>query len=276
MQSLSSKVAVVTGASRNGGRAIALALGEAGATVYVTGRSVRGASTTNAPAATIEDTAEQVTARGGLGIPVQVDHTNDLQVEKLFARVQHQQGRLDILVNNAWGGYEMQEGFWNHVPFWELPLCQWDLMLNAGLRSHMFASRCAVPLMLPQHCGLIINTTTGIHPLGQHHGHLFYDTVKVAINRMSSGMAEHCRPHGIAVIALSLGNEHLFMRTWEIDPETQEQEMLHTFSPGYVGRAVAALATDPNVIAKAGYMPFHDVPSVAREYGFTDVDGRQP
>lgn len=274
MQPLTGKVAVVTGASRNGGRAIALALGEAGATVYGTGRSVKGMSTTTNSSATIDATAALVTARGGTGIPVQVDHTVDEQVEALFERVQREQNRLDILVNNAWGGYELPDGFEEKKAFWELPLRQWELMHNVGLRSHLIASRLAIPLMLPQQHGIIVNTTTGIPPLGKYHGHLFYDTFKVAINRMSFGMAQECRPHGIAVVALSLGDEKLFMRTWEVDPEQEVEPnaSFQTFSPEYVGRAVIALATDPDIMRKSGTLPYLEVPALACEYGFTDYE----
>jgi NAD(P)-dependent dehydrogenase (short-subunit alcohol dehydrogenase family) len=219
-----------------------------------------------------------ITARGGTGIAVQVDHTNDNQVKGLFERVQHEQSRLDILVNNAWGGYEMADGFWERKPFWELPLRQWELMHNAGLRSHMIASRFAMPLMLPQQHGLIVNTTTSIDPVGKYHGHLFYDTIKVAINRMSLNMAEQCGAVGIAVIALSLGNEKLFMRTWEVDPEQEPDPnaSFQTFSPEYAGRAVVALATDPDVLRWSGDAPYLEVPALARAYGFTDIDGRRP
>ena len=138
------KVAVVTGASRGGGRGIALALGEAGATVYVTGRSTRRAPTrADLPGTTIEDTAEQVTARGGAGIPVRCDHTDDAQVTALFERVQSEHDRLDILVNNVWGGYENYDPATFDAPFWEQPLWRWDRMFTAGVRAHFAASRLA-------------------------------------------------------------------------------------------------------------------------------------
>jgi NAD(P)-dependent dehydrogenase (short-subunit alcohol dehydrogenase family) len=142
----------------------------------------------------------------------------------------------------------------------------------------MIASRFAIPLMIPQRRGLIMHTTAGIHPLGKYHGHLFYDTIKVAINRMAFGMAQDCGPYGIAVVALSLGDEKLFMRTWELDPEEQDDpnRAFQTFSPEYAGRAVVALASDPSILSKAGYAPCLEVPALAREYGFTDIDGRQP
>ena len=160
MQRLKDKVVVVTGASRGGGRGIALVLGEEGATVYATGRSIRGGSTRpDLPGTTIEDTAEQVTARGGIGIPVQCDHTQDKQVEALFQRVKQEAGRLDILVNNVWGGYENYDDASFDLPFWKQPLWRWDKMFSAGVRAHFTASRLATPLMISHYQGLIVNTT---------------------------------------------------------------------------------------------------------------------
>src|SRR5688572_6633994 len=157
--SLRSKVAVVTGASRGAGRGIALALGEAGATVYVTGRSVRGQATTENLPGTIEDTAETVAVRGGTGIAVRCDHTVDSDVEELFARIQREQGRIDLLVNNAWGGYEQHDYKKFAAPFYEQPLRHWDGMFTAGVRAALVASRFAALRMLPQRHGLIVNIT---------------------------------------------------------------------------------------------------------------------
>ena len=276
MKTLANKVAVVTGASRGGGKGVATALGEAGATVYVTGRSIRGNQTTDIPNETIEDTAETVTQRGGIGIPVQVDHTIDEQVEELFIRVKSEQGRLDVLVNNAWGGYEMGDGFWGRKSFWELPMRQWELMHGAGLRSHMTAARGAISIMLEQGHGLIVNTTSGINPDSKFHPSLFYDTFKSAIYRMTHGMAEECRENGIAVILLSLGDEYQYMRTWVPDESTNSEDLEKTFTPVYAGWAIAALAGDPEVMNKVEVRPYLEVPDLAREYGIKDVDGRQP
>ncbi|MDE2890412.1 MAG: SDR family NAD(P)-dependent oxidoreductase [Gemmatimonadota bacterium] len=276
MKTLVNRVAVVTGASRGGGKGIATALGEAGATVYVTGRSFRGNRTTDIPNETIEDTAETVTQLGGVGTPVQVDHTIDEQVEGLFSRVMKEQGRLDLLVNNAWVGYEMGDGFWGRKRFWELPMRQWELMHGAGLRSHMTAARGAISIMLDQGRGLIVNTTSGINPDSKFHPNLFYDTFKSSIYRMTHGMAEECRKSSIAVILLSLGDEHQYMRTWEPDDNTNPEDLEKTFTPVYAGRAIAALAVDPEVMSKVDVRPYLEVPDVAREYGFRDVDGRQP
>src|SRR6266850_5938696 len=157
--SIAGKVAVVTGASRGAGRGIALALGEVGATVYVTGRSVRGKATTENLPGTIEETAETVTARGGTGIAVRCDHTVDSDVEALFARVQREQGRIDLLVNNAWGGYEHHDYRKFSAPFHEQPLRHWDGMFTAGVRAALVASRFGALLMLPQRHGLIVSIT---------------------------------------------------------------------------------------------------------------------
>ncbi len=187
-QPLRGKVAVVTGASRGGGRAIASVLGEAGATVYVTGRSTRGADATENLSGTIDETAEGVAARGGTGIPVRVDHTVEAEVAALFARVRDEQGRLDLLVNNAWGGYEGYDGATFDAPFWEQPLSRWDAMFAAGVRTHFVAARFAAPLMIERGTGLIAGTVAWA--FGDYLGNLYYDVAKAAVIRMAFGMAE--------------------------------------------------------------------------------------
>src|SRR5262249_22706969 len=152
------KIAVVTGASRGVGKGIALALGDAGATVYVTGRSDAGGTTEGLPG-TIQETAKAVTERGGHRVAVRCDHKADGHVEALFARVKQEQGRLDLLVNNAWGGYEQYDWSRFTAPFWEQPLGHWAGMFECGVRAHLVASRLAVPLMIPGRRGLIIHTT---------------------------------------------------------------------------------------------------------------------
>lgn len=274
MQRLKGKVALVTGASRGGGRGIALVLGEEGATVYVTGRSVRGASTRpDLPGTTIDDTAQQVTARGGMGIPVRCDHTVDAEVEALFARVKQEQGRLDVLVNNAWGGYEGDDGAFD-APFWELSLSRWRKMLMAGVLSTMVTSYFAVPLMLPQRQGLIVNTTLDWEQYSG--GCLFYYTAKNAINHMTFGMAYELRAYNIAAVGLAPG----WMRTEAVmsnkpphkRPPVEELEWSESVE--YVGRAVVALATAPDVMEKAGRI-LH-TRDLGREYGFTDIDSKDP
>ena len=190
------KVAVVTGASRGAGRGIALALGDIGAIVYVTGRSVRGQPTTDNLPGTIDETAEGVTARGGTGIAVRCDHTSDTEVEALFARVKQEQGRMDLLVNNAWGGYEQHDHRKFSAPFYEQPMRHWNGMFTAGVRATLLASRIGAPLMMGQRHGLIVNITAWDRD--KDFGNLFYDVAKGAINHMTRAMARELRPHNVS------------------------------------------------------------------------------
>jgi len=268
---LQGTVAVVTGASRGAGRGIALSLGEAGATVYVTGRSIRGEATTENLPGTIEDTAECVTARGGTGIAVRCDHTVDSDVEQLFARVQREQQRLDLLVNNAWGGYEHHDYRTFGAPLHEQPLRHWDGMFIAGVRAAIVASRFAASMMLPQKQGLIVSITAWDR--NKFMVNVFYDVAKNAINRMTYGIARELRPHNIAAVALAPG----FMRTERVagafEAAGNKDYLTFTESPEYAGRAVVAVAADPNVMEKSGEVLA--VGDLAAEYGFTDIDGRQ-
>jgi len=283
--SLAGRVAVVTGASRGAGRGIAVELGAAGATVYVTGRSTRGAP---APAygqllalsgvdtlpGTIDETAEEVGRAGGRGIPMRCDHSREEEVAALFARVGREQGRIDLLVNNAWGGHESFDGVFD-APFWEHPLAHWDTMFDRGVRNHVLASRHAAPMMVRQQAGLIVTTTFRDR---DHYlrGNLFYDLAKAAMNRLAFGMAEELRPHGVTSVAVTPGwmrTEFVLLGHKTDESHWQERPALaRTESPRYLGRAVAALAADPQVLAKSGSV--HAVADLAREYGFTDIDGR--
>jgi len=280
MQRLPGKIAVVTGASRGAGRGIALVLGEAGATVYLTGRSVRSSSTRpDLPNTTIEDTADMVAARGGIGIPVRVDHTNDVEIGALFERVRQEQGKLDLLVNNVWGGYvDSHRDISFDAVFWEQPISRWDTMFSAGVRSHLVTTHAALPLMLPQWQGLIVNTTLDIPP-DHYDGALFYLTAKTTINYLTLGMAYDLNQRSgidIAVLGLAPG----WMRTEAVIrglfPHTlPTPERLHqTESVEYSGRAIVALATDPHIMHKSGKI--WSVRDLARQYGFSDIDGRQP
>lgn len=268
---LSGRVAVVTGASRGAGRGIAVTLGAAGATVYVTGRSIKGQPTTENLPGTLEETAEIVTTRGGTGIPVRCDHTLDSDVEELFGRVQREQGRIDLLVNNAWGGYEHHDHRKFSAPFYEQPLRHWEGMFTAGVRSALIASRFAASLMLRRRQGLIINITAWDRD--KFLVNVFYDVAKGAINRMTYGMARELRPHNIAAIALAPG----FMRTERVaaafEAAGNKDYLNFTESPEYAGRAVAALAADQKIMDKSGRVLA--VGDVADEYGFTDIDGRR-
>ncbi|WP_431112079.1 SDR family NAD(P)-dependent oxidoreductase [Variovorax paradoxus] len=284
---LKGRVAVVTGASRGAGRGIALELGAAGATVYVTGRSTRAQpaegygrilalSELEALPGSIDETANELTRMGGHGIAVCCDHTQEDDVASLFAQVRREHGRLDLLVNNAWGGHETFNGVFE-APFWEHPLSHWDSMFDRGVRNHLLASRFAAPLMVAQKSGLIAITSFWDRDKYMR-GNLFYDLAKSAMNRLAFGMAEELRPYGVASLALSPG----WMRTEFVlaGHKTDEAHwherpaLARTESPRYLGRAVAALAGDDRVMDKSGGV--HRVADLAREYGFTDIDGRQP
>ena len=281
MQSLRGKIALVTGASRGGGRGIATELGAGGATVYVTGRSGRnGLITSGTKAArplTVDETAHIVTEAGGIGISVYCDHTRDEEVEGLYQRIEEEQGTLDILVNNAWGGYEGYNDAPFDSPFWEQPMWRLDRMYTTGLRSHVLSSRLGAKLMLKQKQGLIVNTTTYMKLDIYDNGSPFYDVIKTAIARLSFVMARDLLPYNITTVALAPG----WMRTEDMlngfntdEEHFRETPLANTESPCYIGRAVVALASDKDVIKKTGKTLL--VGSLAFEYGFTDIDGTQP
>ena len=278
MSQLHDVVALVTGASRGAGRGIALELGSAGATVYVTGRSAAGGPTTDGVPGTIDETASEVTSRGGRGIAVRCDHTVDADVESLFARLRGDHGRLDLLVNNVWGGYEHSECKpLPMTPFWEQSLHQWDAMFTAGVRAHLAASRLAVPLMLPQGRGLIVSTTANLAAL-PYLPNIFYDLSKHTISRLVWALAHELRERGIAVLAVAPG----FMRTERVTEAFRRAGAIAALdgpggpkeTPVYLGRAIAALAGDPRALERSGQLL--EAGTLAQEYGFTDVNGTQP
>jgi NAD(P)-dependent dehydrogenase (short-subunit alcohol dehydrogenase family) len=268
------KICVVAGASRGSGRGIALALGDTGATVYVTGRTTRGGPppVDGAPG-TIEDTAEQVTARGGVGIPVRVDHTCPADVQSLFERVRREQGRLDVLANAVWGGNErFMEMDWQK-PFWEQPIDGWQQMMVAGPFAYLLTASHAAPLF--GRGGLIALVTDLIDPKGRNYrGQIYWDLAHECINRLVLGMSLDLKRSHVSVVALNPG----FVRTERVlmHVTTEELRTAYRFdlseSPEYIGRAVAALAADRNRMSKSGRLLF--VADLAGEYGFTDVDGR--
>ena len=255
---LEGTVAVVTGASRGVGKGIALALGEAGAEVYVTGRS------------TVEETAAEVTARGGRGIAARTDHADDAQVEALFERVRKETGRLDLVVANAWGGYEGHDHHTFGAPFWEQPLSRWDSMLERGLRMQFTTARFATPLLLEQQSGLIV-LTGGWDDLDFYLGNVLYDVSKAGTVRLVRVLAHELRPHGVSVVGVYPG----FTRTEAVvDAYAAEgaEPPPETHSPEFVGRAVAQIAADPDVLALSGTGAL--AATYAERYGFTDADGR--
>jgi NAD(P)-dependent dehydrogenase (short-subunit alcohol dehydrogenase family) len=255
---LADTVAVVTGASRGVGKGIALALGEAGATVYVTGRT------------TVEETAEEVTARGGRGIAARTDHTDDDEVEALFARVQAESGRLDLVVANAWGGYEGHDHRTFGAPFWEQPLSRWDAMFTAGLRGQLTTARFAAPPLIERGAGALV-FTGGWDDLRFYLGNLPYDVSKAGTVRLVEGVAHELRPHGVAAVGVYPG----FTRTEAVVSAFAAEGMEPpegAHSPEYVGRAVAHLLADDELMELSGTGA--QAATYARRYGFTDVDGR--
>jgi NAD(P)-dependent dehydrogenase (short-subunit alcohol dehydrogenase family) len=280
-------VALVAGATRGAGRGIACMLGEAGATVYCTGRSSRRAprprrrpgqpfDLAHRPE-TIEETAELVTAAGGRGIALRVDHTDERQVRALVRRIDRAEGRLDVLVNDVWGGDALTE--WG-APFWELELGKGLAMLERAIHSHVVTSRWAVPLMIERRRGLVVEITDGAGLW--YRGNLFYDLVKTSVIRLAFAMAEELRPHRIAAVALTPGflrSEAMLEHLGVTEPRWREAiakdpNFAQSETPAFVGRAVAALAADPKVLSKTGRALSSG--ELAREYLFRDLDGRRP
>lgn len=270
-RALSGKVAIVTGATRGAGLAVARELGAAGATVFVTGRSTRGGTRTEGLAGTIEDAAYAVTVRGGVGVPVRCDHANEAEVRALFERVVREAGRPDLLVNNAWGGYEHydQEAFTQ--PFWQQPFdARWRGMFESGLRAMLLASSLAAPHMIDAGHGLIASTVAWAE--GKFLGNVFYDTAKAAIVRATKGMGQELAGKGVAAVAIAPG----FMRTERVMAAHAAHpfDLSVTESPVYLARAVVSLASDPQVTSWSGQLV--TVGDLAKVYGFTDEDGGQP
>ncbi|HEY5758046.1 MAG TPA: SDR family NAD(P)-dependent oxidoreductase [Steroidobacter sp.] len=271
MGSLSNKVAVVTGASRGIGKGIALALAEEGATVYVTGRTVTPGS--YPLPGTVGETAVEVDRRGGKGIAVQVDHANDAQVAALFERVKSEQGRLDILVNNA---FSLPEDLTEPKSFWEKPLSNWE-MVDVGVRSNFVAAWHAAQIMAPQKSGLIV-ATSGYVGVTYTYGVVF-GTCKAAVDRMARDMAIELKPHNVASLSLWLGLTFTERaeRNLSRNPAMKQQTVTDPnvgSSVEFPGRVIVALAKDPNVLKRTGGT--YIAAELAREYGVTDINGNTP
>jgi len=266
-QSLKGQIAVVTGASRGIGKGIALELGAAGATVYVTGRTVddRGAAVPG----TVGATADEVTRLGGQGIPVQCDHSRDEEIKALFERVLREQGRIDILVNNVFTlpSEPVFEG-----SFWEHSVGLWDDFMHVGCRGHYVASHAAAPTMVAQKSGLIVNISSFAGA-----AYIFsvpYGVGKAAVDRMAKDMAVELRPHGVTCVSLWPGVVRTEYLTKSHAEGAVPFDIENGESPRFTGRAVVALASDPERMEKTGQVLI--CYELAHEYGFTDVDGRQP
>ena len=270
-------VAVVAGATRGAGRGIARALGEAGAAVYCTGRSVRGNPSPYKRPETIEETADLVTAAGGTGIAIRVDHTIEEEVRALFQRVQRERKRLDLLVSSI-AGEDPLLGGW--TTFWKTDLQNASAALTQSLVSHLITAKHAAPLMIKRKRGLIVEVTEGDMLFGA--GNAVSGVVKSSLKAFAAAMSGELYAHGVAAIAITPGflrSESMLQHfgvtegNWR-DGGKRDKHFLESETPLFLGRAVAALAADPNVLARSG-----DILSsweVAREYGVSDADGRRP
>jgi len=280
--SLAGKVALVAGATRGAGRGTAVALGEAGAVVYCTGRTTRDRRSAYNRAETIEETAELVTSAGGTGVAAVVDHLSAAEVEQLIRRIDAERGRLDILVNDVWGGENLIE--WN-TPLWEHNLDAGLKMLHGAVDTHLVTSHFALPLLIRGPGGLVVEMTDGTREYNTAHYRLsaFYDLAKSAVLRLAFSQAEELKPFGCTALALTPGwmrsemmLEHYGVTeaNWRDGAAVNPHFAAISESPRFVGRAVAALAADPELHLRNGGS--FSSGGLAREYGFTDVDGSQP
>ncbi|WIG99171.1 SDR family oxidoreductase [Myxococcus sp. SDU36] len=279
--SLKGRVALVAGGTRGAGRGIAVRLGAVGATVYVTGRTTRAQRSEQNRPETIEDTAEQVTAAGGLGIAVQTDHLVPEQVQSLVERIDREQGRLDVLVNDIWGGEHIFE--WNKS-VWEHSLDKGLRLLRLGVETHLITSHFALPLLIRRPGGLVVEVTDGTADYNATNYRIstFYDLAKASVLRLAWSQARELKPHGATAVALTPGwmrsegmLEHFGVteQNWR-DATVKEPHFVISETPAYVGRAVAALAADADKARWNGQSLSSG--QLARVYGFTDLDGSQP
>ena len=281
---LEGKIALVAGATRGAGRGIAIALGEAGATVYCTGRSTRTRGAAPGRPETIEETAEMVTAAGGKGMAVRVDYTDPAEVKKLMSSIRRRHKGLDILVNDVWGGDPLTE--WGKR-FWQTNLDNGLQMLKQAIHTHIITSHFAAPLLLNRKGAIIFEITDG--DFFQYRGNLFYDLVKTSVIRLAFAMSQELKKYNVVSLALTPGflrseamleNFDVTEDNWKdaakVSPGSAHDnrpDFMFSESPRFVGRAVVALASDPNVKEKNGRV--FSSWALAREYGFTDIDGRQ-
>ena len=280
-RALEGRVALVAGATRGAGRGIAVALGEAGATVYATGRSVRGQRSEVDRPETIEETAELVTAAGGRGLAVQVDHLEADQVRALVERIAAEAGRLDVLVNDVWGAEHLFE--WD-TPVWEHDLERGLRLLRLAVDTHLITSHCALPLLLSRPGGLVVEMTDGTaeYNADRYRVSTFYDVAKSAVIRLAWAQAQELAPRGATAVALTPGwlrSEAMLdiygvaEENWR-DATARVPHFCISESPIYVGRAVTALAADPDVGRWNGQSLSSG--QLAQVYGFTDADGTRP
>ncbi|MFD2614980.1 SDR family NAD(P)-dependent oxidoreductase [Paenibacillus gansuensis] len=272
---LSGKVALVTGASRGVGKGIALGLGECGATVYVTGRSTVEGQLVDGLGGTLQQTVNEVEKLGGRCIAIPCDHSIDEQTETVFRQIYEEQGRIDILVNNVWAGYQFMlenldtnpEFTWEK-PFWEQPRWRWDAMFQAGVRAHYVSSQLAARSMVPARSGLIVNISFWAAQM--YMANVAYGVSKAATDKMVRDMAHELTPHQVAAVSLYPG----LVRTEGVMRAAHAFDLSNSESPQFIGRAIAALASDPHILHKTGKVLI--AADLALEYGFKDIDGKQP
>jgi NAD(P)-dependent dehydrogenase (short-subunit alcohol dehydrogenase family) len=277
---LEGKVALVAGATRGAGRGIAVSLGEAGATVYCSGRTTRESRSEYDRPETIEETAELVDAAGGKGIAVAVDHLEHGQVEALAQRIDADHGRLDVLVNDIWGGERLFE--WD-TPVWEHDLGNGLRILRLGVETHLITSHYLLPLLIRKPGGLLVEMTDGTREYNDanYRNSTFYDLAKTALIRLAFAQGKELAPHGCTAVALTPGwlRSEMMLDTFGVTEDNWRDAPQPHFaaiseSPRFVGRAVAALAADPELHRRNGGS--FSSGELAREYGFTDLDGSQP
>lgn len=271
MVDLEGRVAIVTGASRGVGKGVALGLGEAGATVCITGRTTEDGTGAEGLPGSIHSTSNEVRQLGGRAIPVQCDHRNDAEVEGVFRQILRDHERIDVLVNNVWGGYEnllVGDRYIDNFPFWEQPIERWDAMFAAGVRAHYVASVWAARAMTQQRSGLIV--TISFWAAQKFMGSPAYGAAKAADDKLARDMAEQLREYNVASVGLYPG----LVRTENVLRFADFMDLSNSESPQFIGRAVAALAADANIMAKTGQILV--AAALAREYGITDLDGTSP
>jgi NAD(P)-dependent dehydrogenase (short-subunit alcohol dehydrogenase family) len=280
-KALTGKVALVAGATRGAGRGIAVELGAAGATVYVTGRSTRTQRSEYDRSETIEETAEMATTEGGHGIAIQVDHLVPGEVAQLVDRIRGEQGKLDILVNNVWGGEKLFE--WNK-PVWEHDLDNGLRLLDLGVRTHLITAHYALPLLIERPGGLLVEVTDGTAAYNAEHyrNNPFYDLAKVSINRLGWTHAKDLEKHQATSLSLSPGwlRSEMMLEAFGVtetnwrDATSCVPHFAISETPRFVGRAVVALASDTHRARWNGQSLSSG--GAAQEYGFTDLDGSRP